>query len=37
MWKEEDLRDVDPQVKDIGAHLEPVAEKLYLDIHNMYK
>ena len=36
VWKEEDLRDTDPRVKDIGAPLE-VAEKLYLDIQNMYK
>ena len=36
VWKEQDLRDTDPRVKDIGAPLE-VAEKLYLDIQNMYK
>ena len=35
VWKEEDLKDTHPQVKDIGAPLE-VAENIYLDLQNMY-
>ena len=36
VWKEEDLKEANPQVKDIGAPLE-AAENIYLDIQNMYK